>query len=200
MALMGKPFMDYLLTGAMPARQGNGFTDKAPCNVYPSKGGDKWIAISVSSHEQWVRLREVMGNPAWADAPGFAAWAGRYACRAEIDSHIHAWTSQFDHLELTLLLQANGVPAFPSSDPEDLTLNPHLKARGVLAVQEFPLEPGRSMPNLPWHFASHPALDESIPPPPWLGQHNRDVLTAMTVASSSLIDDIENAVTKVSRG
>jgi benzylsuccinate CoA-transferase BbsF subunit len=191
MALMGQPFMAYFANGTVPLRQGNGFTTMAPCNAYPCKGGDKWIAIAISSDAEWERLVGAMGSPVWAISDRYSTVDQRLENRTELDARIAAWTPEYDNLDLAQRLQAAGVPALPSSDPEDLTLNPHLLARGVLAIQDYVLEPNRLLPNLPWHFANHGQLDDNVPPPPTLGEDNREILATLTTAPDSLIQEIE---------
>lgn len=193
MALMGEAFMEYGVTGEVPQRQGNAFTKNAPCNVYPALGPDKWIAISVSSDQQWDALREAMGDPGWAKPPAFVGQPGRLTHRAELDRRIAEWTVGHDNLDLAVRLQSVGVPAVPSSDPEDLMRNPHFQARGALAVQDFPLEPGRVMPNMPWHWAGGESLDQVIPPPPVLGEHNAETLTQLTTADAETVAKIQAA-------
>ncbi len=194
MALMGEPFMAHFAGEAeLPAPK------HAPRNVYRTQGDDKWIAISVRTDEQWAKLVNTMGNPAWADGE-LVANAGRVARRSEIDAHISEWTRNFDNFQLTERLQAAGVPAVPSSDPEDVVQNPHFRARGAMAPQDYALEPGRIIPNLPWHFAAHTELDASVPPPPQLGEHNEELLDGLPRASADLIAHLSALAREAARG
>jgi len=197
MAMMGQHFMAYFADRSLPQRRGNRFTGTAPSNAYPCLGADKWIAISVSSEAEWANLTRAMGNPAWITEQRLASAAGRLANVQALDAAIAAWTRDFDNLELTHRLQRAGVSAVPSSDPEDLCRNPHFQARGALKVQESVLEPGRMMPNLPWHFVGQPELNRTIPPAPTLGQHNRAVLEELTSATPDQIAAIEQAAAAV---
>jgi crotonobetainyl-CoA:carnitine CoA-transferase CaiB-like acyl-CoA transferase len=198
MAMMGQHFMAYFADGSLPQRRGNRFTGTAPSNAYPCLGPDKWIAISVSSEAEWANLQRAMGNPGWATGRRFGSAAGRLANAHALDAAIATWTRDFDNLELAERLQRAGVPAVPSSDPEDLCRNPQFQARGALMVQESALEPGRMVPNLPWHFAGHPELDRTVPPAPMLGQDNRAVLEELTSATPDQIAAIERAAAAAS--
>ena len=54
---------------------------KAPHNVYRCQGDDRWIAITVSTDDEWQRLRAVMGEPSWAMEPRFDTVPGRWEHR-----------------------------------------------------------------------------------------------------------------------
>lgn len=196
MSLMAEPFVAFEKTGNTAERRGNAFTGTAPTGVYPSRGGDKWLAISISTDAQWQNLVTEMSRPAWAQAPGLSTNPGRLTAARQLDARIAEWTRNYDNLELSVRLQGAGVPAFPSSDPEDLARNPHFAKRGAIAVQDFPAEPGRAMPNLPWHFGRYPSLDKGIPPPPAIGQHNAEVLASLTSATTAEIAAANEAATR----
>lgn len=193
MSLMGEPFMAHFAgEAAAPIAH-------VPQNVYRTRGDDKWIALSVRTDEQWANLVRAMGSPAWAGSD-LITRAGRLANAATIDMRLREWTRAFDNVELAESLQAAGVPAVPSSDPEDVVRNSHFRARGAMAPQDYALEPGRIVPNLPWHFAAHPELDHSVPPPPRLGQHNEQILSGLRGATKALIDEISALAAKAARG
>ncbi|RPI40939.1 MAG: CoA transferase, partial [Betaproteobacteria bacterium] len=52
--------------GIQRARLGCGHLWKAPHNVYPCAGSDRWIAIAVSDESEWDALKQAMGAPPWA--------------------------------------------------------------------------------------------------------------------------------------
>ena len=47
--------------------------------------------IVCNSDEEWQRLVQVMGYPAWANAPKFATLAGRLQHQEEMDEGLEAW-------------------------------------------------------------------------------------------------------------
>jgi benzylsuccinate CoA-transferase BbsF subunit len=194
LSLMAEPLMDYFVRGRVATRQGNSFASHAPAGVYRCRGEDKWVALSIANDGQWLRLVTFMGAPAWATAPEFGTAQSRFANRAALDAHLQAWTAPYESLELAVALQRAGIPAMPSSDPEDLLRNPHLSARGTIATQDFPREPGRRMPNLPWRSRRHPELSRSIPPPPVVGEHTAEILRPRGV-SADLIEQLLSVAT-----
>jgi len=69
----------------------------APNGVYQAEDG--WLAVSVSGDAEYARLTGVLGHEALAD-PGFAATAGRFARRAELDELLAAAASTRKAAEL----------------------------------------------------------------------------------------------------
>ena len=116
--MVAQAYMHQALLGSPPAPVGNhsiyGF---APHNLYPCRspgdaadGGDRWIAITVTSDDEWRALRAEMGAPAWADA-SLDTNAARLARQDVIDVHIAAWTrDQDDYDPLPPAAAARGRP------------------------------------------------------------------------------------------
>src|SRR5258707_1339858 len=65
--------------GTLLQRNGNRGPSAAPQNIYQCEGVDEfgradcWVAIAVANDQQWVALRQGLGNPAWALDPRLAA-------------------------------------------------------------------------------------------------------------------------------
>ena len=89
-AMFAQAYLDYALNGTVQGAIGNrsiyAADGVAPCGVYPclpdedgGDGGDRWIAITITSDEQWAALRTVMGGPDWAADPELATGASRAA-------------------------------------------------------------------------------------------------------------------------
>ena len=55
-ALMPEPILGLQANGERWERIGNEDRAHVPSNVYPAAGDDKWLALSVTSDEQWVRV------------------------------------------------------------------------------------------------------------------------------------------------
>ncbi len=172
--LLGEAMMDYALNGRVEAPIGNRHAQFAPQGVYPCRGEDAWIAVSVEDDAQWPRLREAMGEPEWARDERLATAAGRMAAHDEIDAALAAWTVSFDKHELMHLLQGHGVPAGAVLTGLDLLADPQLDARGWwedLVPTEVG-EPHRFV-TAPWRLSAAPR--RASQPAPGLGEHNERV-------------------------
>ena len=92
----------------------------APHNAYRTHPGDynDWCVIVCHADEEWQRLVQVMGHPAWATAPKFATLAGRLQHQEEMDEGIEAWSMTLGKYEVTERCQAAGVRALPCRVPK----------------------------------------------------------------------------------
>ncbi len=151
--LTGDRALGTALTGALPARRGNRDAVAAPHGVYPCRGDDSWLALSVQTDAQWRALRtllaaSVLDDPALEDA------AGRRAAHDTIDAAVRLWTQDRDKHEAAALLQAHGIPAGPVQSVSDIAFDPHLMARGAFAMvsHQRPILGHTAHPHLttPW--------------------------------------------------
>jgi benzylsuccinate CoA-transferase BbsF subunit len=143
-AMLAQGFMEYALNGAAPETVANrSIYGNAPCGVFACRGGpvrdaaDRWIAIEVTSDEEWRGLVAAMGSPAWATDTALATNAGRSAREDEIEAGITAWTADRDDYALFHLLQAHGVPAAPVLEASRAFDDPHVQARGIYQPQRL---------------------------------------------------------------
>ena len=127
------PFlMDYALNGRNGEALGNrDYYGAAPQGVYPCRGEDRWLALTVCDDAGWEALYEVLGNPAWAADPRFATTEGRRAHHDDLDRLLAQETRERDAWALTRALQGRGVAAGPVIDARDAYEDEHLRARGM---------------------------------------------------------------------
>jgi len=145
---------------------------KAPHNVYPCAGEDRWIAIAVSNDDEWAALKDVMGTPGWAQDSRYDSVQGRWQHRHELDRQVAAWTSPQDAKELASSLQAQGVCAGAVMTSADLVDDPHLKQREYM--QTIDRAGGRrTYAGRPFRM---PGLSMAIRNVADLGEHNEVVL------------------------
>ena len=159
------------VAGAIGNRSSEGFV---PNGVFPTRGEDRWIALSCRDDAEWRALVAVMGSPDWAVDPALATAAGRATRERAIGQHVAAWTATRERDELFPALQAAGVTAGPVLSAKDATEDPHLRATG--AWQTLPATedyPATAFHRPPYRFSRS---DCSIrTPPARFGQHNEYV-------------------------
>ena len=149
----------------------------APHNAYRTHPGEynDWCVIVCHSDEEWQRLVQVMGQPAWATAPKFATLAGRLQHQEEMDEGIEAWTLTLDKYELTERCQAAGVRALPVQSSEDrVEHDPQLRHRQMYLELEHPALGVRKIQNAPFKLSETPAINRL--PSPLIGQHTREIV------------------------
>ena len=188
LSLMPIPVMEHGANRRTVGRTGNRLAGYAPRGVYPVRGEDRWIAISIGSDAQWLALGAVLGG----DEMGKAEWgtqAGRLCAMDEIDRAIAARSADRDGYALMQALQDHGVPAGVVQNAADLVdHDPQLKHRGHWRYLPHS-EMGNSLYNgPPFQFASGPIGPRFAAP--LLGEHTVEILTERAGLALSDIDDL----------
>jgi crotonobetainyl-CoA:carnitine CoA-transferase CaiB-like acyl-CoA transferase len=160
--------------GNLLERDGNRSPNVAPQGLYRARGEEQWLAISVTSDDEWRAFVDVVGASDWAGDPGLADIAGRRARHDELDERIAAWSAEQDAAEAAERLVARGVPAAMGRDPRLMYEHPQLQARGYYETIEHPVVGEVATPTWPFRFRS---VDRWLrTPAPTLGQHNHEIL------------------------
>ena len=186
--LLGEAILDFSVTGRIAGTMGNRHRDMAPQGVYPCSGEDMWVAISVSSDEEWESLCRVMGQPHLASDSRFADPKSRRNNHDDIDLVISTWTETQDHYQVMYLLQAQGVPAAPVLKGGEVIDDPHLESRGFWDVVNHPEAGTYKQVTTPWLLSN--SLRATSTPAPGLGEHNYQVLSGLLGLSKSEIDTL----------
>jgi crotonobetainyl-CoA:carnitine CoA-transferase CaiB-like acyl-CoA transferase len=183
--------IEWTAYGNLLERDGNRSPWGAPQNLYACRGREHWLALAVTSDEQWDGLKEVLGRPAWADADAFADHWSRRAHHDDLDGHLAAWAAEQDVEEAVDALQTAGVPAAVAIDPRRAFFHPGVNARGYLEPVDHPVIGTNPIAGWPFRFAS---VDRWIrTPAPTLGQHNADVLGGILGCSVDELAKLEDA-------
>jgi benzylsuccinate CoA-transferase BbsF subunit len=146
------------------ARIGNASPTMAPHGVYPARGHDQWVAITVRDNSDWAVLAALVG----LDASAYPDLAARRADAATIDAAIADWTRGQDKHRLADRLAAAGVPAEAVNDGRDVFTDSELGGGHYVAIDHAVLGPCE-MPAPPTSFSRS---EVRVGPPPRLGEHN----------------------------
>lgn len=169
-------FLAAQLTGSSPGPRGNTSDYACPHDNFRCRGEDEWIAISVLTDAQWGALCEVLGIAAAGVVP-FPAVTDRLRHRAELDDLVQSRTSGRDAAELTAVLQAAGVPAFPVLSVEGQFADEHFLDREVFVQAEHPLVGAEVVPGAPFRFSTkHGTAAPPMSAAPLLGEANEYVI------------------------
>ena len=181
-SMLGDVFMEYALTGNVPARDANRHADMAPHGCYPCRDED-WISIAVQTDEEWRSLCDAMGQPALGGDARYADSRSRCQAALELDRLIESWTRGRDARELCARLQARGIAACKCLNSIDLITDEQLWRRAFY----HPVTDGRGveMPIVaaPWRMSlTDPSITRAAPR---LGEHNDYVLGELLGLSES---------------
>jgi crotonobetainyl-CoA:carnitine CoA-transferase CaiB-like acyl-CoA transferase len=157
-------------------RDGNHGPEGSPQAVYPCRGADSWVAVSVLEDDHWHRLVSAIGSPAWAESTSFATVEGRRAQAPLIDRHLSEWSRPLEVTDAARILRAHGVPSTVVVPADRIDEIPQLRGRDFWIPIDHPVAGRHEGPGWPIRFSGLPG---SWPgrPAPTLGQHNGDILT-----------------------
>lgn len=192
-----QPMLEYAAYGEVMTRTGNRSAHAAPQGVYAGVGTDRWLAVSVTSDEQWRALAEVIGAPDLADDARFARHDARAANHDELDALLADWAAQRDPDDAAAELAARGIPAAACHDPRCIDQHPQYVARGMFTSVDHPVLGRHHAPGLPYRFSTVERWVRS--PAPVFGQHNADVLRDVVGLDDATIAALHEAGVIASR-
>jgi len=175
--------LDYTANGRDAGRQGNASPHACPHGAYRCRGDDAWIALSISSDEQWQSMVRALSSPAWANDPRLDTFLGRRRRTQELDRHIESWTLAYTPLQAMEMLQAAGVPAGPAESTKDLHEDPQLAHRRHFWRLEHPEIGPHCYDGFPFRLSLTPGT--LARPGPLLGQHTELVCREVLGMSDS---------------
>jgi crotonobetainyl-CoA:carnitine CoA-transferase CaiB-like acyl-CoA transferase len=184
-----EPIMDYTMNGKVQGRMGNRDKVMAPHGCYRCRGEGRWVAIAVSTEEEWTAFCHAIGNPEWTGDDRFSDELSRWENQEELDRLIEQWTIRLDHYEVMEKLQGAGVMAGVSMDMEGLADDPHLKERGFFVDMEHPEMGKLHFTGLPWKLSDTPKGNYWYPP--LLGEHNEYVFGELLGMSKKEIEQLK---------
>jgi benzylsuccinate CoA-transferase BbsF subunit len=126
---LGVSLLDYRVNGRIAGRMGNRDPYMAPHGIYPCRGKDRYVAIAVTSEEEWEILKGIIDAP-WCEAKKFSTLYLRKKNEDELEQHLAVWSARYTAEQAMQILVDAGIPASVVETCEDLFQDPQLKARG----------------------------------------------------------------------
>jgi crotonobetainyl-CoA:carnitine CoA-transferase CaiB-like acyl-CoA transferase/enoyl-CoA hydratase/carnithine racemase len=164
---------EFWATGEAPQALGSAHRMSAPYQALATRDG--FVTVGANNERLWQRLCRALEAEHLADDPRFATNTDRMAHRAELVVELERRLAEEDTGVWVERLLAAGVPAGPIQDYRQvLEDDPHVKARGMVATVEHPVEGTVPVLGSPLHLSRTPAAVRR--PPPLLGEHNRELL------------------------
>ena len=103
--------VNYLTSGELPQRRGNGHPNIVPYQVFPTRDGH--VVIAVGNDGQFWRFAEWIGHPDWAKDPRFATNPARLSNRNTLVDLITEALASYEIDAVIEGLEAVGVPVGP---------------------------------------------------------------------------------------
>ncbi len=195
MWLLTPAVLDYQLSRQIPVRMGNDDADFAPHGVYPTTldEGERegWVAIAVTTDEQWRALAAAMDRQDLAEQAAFAFADGRLARRRELDAVVSAWTSARTATAVESALQAAGVPSHRVADSAGCWADPQLDHRGHFQRVSHPHHGEVQVQGPRLRFSRSVCATTRAAPP--IGEDSFEVLTELLGYSTDQVADLAAA-------
>ena len=163
--------MNYLISGASPARLGNAHPNIAPYQVFQAK--DRWFVLAVGNDQQFRRFCSVVDLPSLPDRPEFATNPARVANREALTSIIQNATIEWECASLLSRLEDAGVPAAPINSVEMALNDAQARARSMVRDYSAP-DKGDAIPGLRAPIRFSRSRTDSGRASPYLGGDDPD--------------------------
>ena len=174
-ACLANQAMNYLVSGKVPGRLGNGHPNIVPYQDFPTADGDMLLAIG--NDGQFARFCGIAGKPEWAIDERFATNAGRVKHRAVLIPLMRQTTVMKTTEEWTTLLESAAVACGPINNLAGVFADPQVQHRGLRI--DLPHAAGGTAPQVanPINLSGTPVSYRQAPPV--LGQHTDAVLASL---------------------
>jgi crotonobetainyl-CoA:carnitine CoA-transferase CaiB-like acyl-CoA transferase len=174
-ACLANQAMNYLVSGKVPGRLGNGHPNIVPYQDFPTADGD--MLLAVGNDGQFARFCEIAGRREWIADERFATNAARVTNRAVLIPLLRQTTVMKTTAEWTGLLESAAVACGPINNLAAVFADPQVQHRGLRA--SLPHAAGGVAPLVanPINLSATPVNYRYAPPV--LGQDTASVLEAL---------------------
>lgn len=166
---------NYLTSGQLPARLGNGHPNIAPYQVYPTRDGH--VIVAVGNDTQFARFCAFLGAEDMVSDPRFATNPARLANREALNARLLPMLGRLGTDEVVAGLEAKGVPVGPVNTLDKVFESDQVAAREMkIALRSEAANADVPMIGNPIHFSRTPVSYRRAPP--IFGEHTAEVLAA----------------------
>lgn len=164
---------NYLTSGDLPRRRGNGHPNIVPYQVFPARDGH--VVIAVGNDAQFSRFAQWIGHPEWAKDQRFASNPARLSHRDILVDLISDALARFEIDTVIQGLEAIGVPVGPVNTLDRVFGSDQVAARDMkVSVASTHAASGKvDMIGNPLRFSKTPVSYRR--PPPKFGEHTDEI-------------------------
>ena len=166
---------NYLASGKIPQRTGNGHPNISPYETFATRKGDLFLAVG--NDGQFRKLCDVLGAPHLATDARYLTNPDRSANRDALKADLESLFATHEAAALSETLIRAGVPCGPVLNVEEALVHPHTAHRGMVLKDGDYTGVGA-----PVKLSRTPASLRRLPPK--FGEHDAEVLTPAAKISS----------------
>ncbi|HUM69048.1 MAG TPA: CoA transferase [Chloroflexota bacterium] len=174
-ALMSYVASNYLVSGELPGRYGNGHPNIVPYQEFRAR--DQYFAFACGNDGQWRKFCTAVQHPDWITDERFATNAARLANRAAVIAMLNELFATRDAADWMALCDEVCIPNGPINNMAQVFTHEQVVARHLR--QDVPHPTAGSVPLVasPLQIPSTPTTVRY--PPPLLGEHTEEILQSM---------------------
>jgi crotonobetainyl-CoA:carnitine CoA-transferase CaiB-like acyl-CoA transferase len=173
-AVLSNQALNYLVSGNVPKRIGNAHANIVPYQVFPVADG--YAIVATGNDAQYVKFCNVLGAPELAQNPEYKDNVGRLKHRAELIGKLSALTATMKRDDLLDKLEAQGVPAGPINNLEQVFEDAQVKHRGMRLTLPSKAAKAGTIPGVRTPIVIDGWKAASEHPAPLLGEHTAEIL------------------------
>ena len=166
--------LNFLVSNEVPKRIGNSHPNIVPYQEFPVADGH--VIVATGNDNQYVKFCNVLGAPELAQNPDYKNNIGRLQHRAELVGKLSALTSKMKRDDLLAKLEAQGVPAGPINNLEQVFKDPQVIYRGMKLDLPSAAAKGGTIPGVRTPIVMDGWRAASERPSPRLGEHSDEIL------------------------
>jgi len=171
-ALLSYVASNYLVSGQLPRRYGNGHPNLVPYESFPASDG--YFAFAAGNDSQWQRFCAQVGKAEWAEDVRFATNRARVENRQELIEQLRVLFRTRPVQAWLDLCETIGIPSAPINNLQGVFADPQVAARGMRTEVDHPTAGKVPLVGSPLCIPTSPP--RVFRAPPTLGQHTADVL------------------------
>ncbi|VAW31213.1 L-carnitine dehydratase/bile acid-inducible protein F [hydrothermal vent metagenome] len=191
-ALMSYVASNYLVSGELPGRFGNGHPNIVPYQEFQAR--DQQFAFACGNDNQWQKFCTAVSHPEWITDERFATNTARIANRATVIDMLNELFASRNAAEWMALCDEISIPSAPINDMAQVFDNPQVKARNTRLDIPHPTAGSVPLVNSPLKIPTNPTSVRY--PPPTLGQHSNEILQELLGYNKTAVNNLrkENIV------
>jgi crotonobetainyl-CoA:carnitine CoA-transferase CaiB-like acyl-CoA transferase len=166
--------LNYLVSGEIPKRIGNSHPNIVPYQEFPVSDGH--VIVATGNDNQYVKFCSVIGGPELAQNPAYKDNIGRLKNRNELVGKLSALTAKMKRDDLLAKLEAQGVPAGPINNLDQVFSDAQVKYRGMKLDLPSKAAKKGTIPGVRTPIVIDGWRAASERPSPLLGEHTADIL------------------------
>jgi crotonobetainyl-CoA:carnitine CoA-transferase CaiB-like acyl-CoA transferase len=166
--------LNYLVSNEIPKRIGNSHPNIVPYQEFPVADGH--VIVATGNDGQYVKFCNVLGAPELAQNPAYKDNVGRLKNRNELVGKLAALTAKMKRDDLLGRLEAQGVPAGPINNLEQVFNDAQVKYRGMKLDLPSSAAKSGTIPGVRTPIVIDGWRAASERPSPRLGEHGAEIL------------------------